>query len=175
MPEEMHISIPKKLADFIDKLTKEGYFKSREDFARCSLEIMAELYGLSTTAKGGKSLLDILRDNEHVPTKTATATTTRSGQAKTLREPSQTSSKKPVVAGGELSPVEYDILDLFSGATFEFEDALHARYTMELMKQAKPPLPKEEFIKALEKLASKKKIERTEHKGKTIWKVIDPY
>jgi len=173
----MHINIPKKLADFIDKLTERGYFNSREDFARCSLEIVAQLYGLSGTAKGGKSLLDVLMDNGHVVKTSGKGTTSeQSGSTGSTKTPrSQTASIQGVRSEGQLTALEYDILDLFSGATFEFEDALHARYTMELMKQAKPPMPKKEFIKALETLAEKKKIERTEHKGKVVWKVIDRY
>lgn len=165
MSEKISIEIPKKLAEYIDKLTEQGYFNSREDFARCSLEIIAQLYGLSKTASKGKSLLDILVDNEKVTTISKPTTTTTK-----LIPPKQTAIKTDT-----LTPVEYEILDLFSGTTFEYEDALHARYTMELMKMAKAPLPKEEFLKLLQELADKKKIERTEYNEKIVWKVIDKY
>ncbi|NHK30144.1 MAG: hypothetical protein FK730_02245 [Asgard group archaeon] len=165
MSEKISIDIPKKLADFIDKLTEQGYFNSRDDFARCSLEIIAQLYGLSKTATKGKSLLDVLIDNGKVsavskPAVVATKTT----------PPIQMLKKTD-----DLTPDEYDILDLFSGAKFEYEDALHARYTMELMKMAKAPLPKEEFLKLLQGLVKKKKIERTEHNEKIVWKLIESY
>lgn len=165
MSEKISIEIPKKLAEFIDKLTDQGYFSSREDFTRCSLEIIAQLYGLSKTATEGKSLLDILIDNSKVASISKTK----------LAETKPDALKDITQKSDTLTPVEYDILDLFSGATFEYEDALHARYTMELMKMAKAPLPKEEFLKILQELADKKKIERTEHNEKIVWKVIDKY
>jgi Arc/MetJ-type ribon-helix-helix transcriptional regulator len=165
LSEKISIDIPKKLADFIDKLTEQGYFNSRDDFARCSLEIIAQLYGLSKTAAKGKSLLDVLIDNGKASTVSKPLAATTKASA-----PKQITKKTDA-----LTPDEYDILDLFSGAKFEFEDALHARYTMELMKMAKAPLPKEEFLKLLQGLADKKKIERTEHNEKIVWKVIDKY
>ena len=64
VPEEIKLQVPVKLAQFIDKLTEEGYFNSREDFARSSIEILAQLYGLSKTSSGGKALLDVLADNQ---------------------------------------------------------------------------------------------------------------
>jgi len=60
----------------------------------------------------------------------------------------------------ELTNVEYDIIDLFAGLTFEFEDTLHAKYTMELMKLAKPPVTKTQFITLLEGLVYKSKLEK---------------
>lgn len=164
MPEEIDIKVPKKLAEFIDNLVKEGYYSSRKDFARSSIEIIAQLYGLPKTKKGGKSLLDVLGDHkmqveEPISTKT----------------PQFIPSKVVAMKTETLTPVEYDVLDLFAGAKFEFEDALHARYTMELMKLAKAPLRKEEFLKLLDGLAAKKKIEKTEHIGKSVWKLIDSY
>ncbi|NHJ47864.1 MAG: hypothetical protein FK733_08760 [Asgard group archaeon] len=168
MPEEITAQIPKKLADFIDKLIEEGYFESRKDFARCSLEIIAQLYGLSKTSKSGKSLLDILVDNgKSIPS-------SESKLKPVEAAPVKTQTTAPVKLGS-LTPIEYDLLDLFAGATFEFEDALHARYTMELMKVGKPPLPKDEFIKLLEGLVNKNKLERTEHNEKIVWKITDKY
>ncbi|NHJ31846.1 MAG: hypothetical protein FK732_03190 [Asgard group archaeon] len=164
MPEEIIIQVPKKLAEFIDKLTKEGYYKSRKDFVRISIEIIAQLYGLPKTKKEGKSLLDVLGDNKMQ-----------------VEEPVKTPSPKPVTLKTttakveKLTPDEYDILDLFAGAKFEYEDALFARYTMELMKLAKAPIKKEEFLKLLDGLTAKKKLEKTEHDGKTVWKLIEGY
>ncbi|MHA1212760.1 MAG: ribbon-helix-helix domain-containing protein [Candidatus Heimdallarchaeota archaeon] len=169
MPEEILIQIPKKLAEFIDELTEQGYFKSREDFSRCSLEIIAQLYGLAKTAKDGKSLLDILTDNKVKTTK---------ADVKTKVEkvtPTKTKQPKTAAASPDLSNEEYDVLDLFTGATFEFEDALYARFTMELMKLAKAPKPKSEFLSLLKGLGNKGKIERTEHNKKVVWKIIDKY
>jgi len=164
LPEEIIIQVPKKLAEFIDKLTKEGYYNSRKDFARSSIEIIAQLYGLPKTKKGGKSLLDVLGDNKMQ-----------------IEEPEITKTPQPIPPkvttkkAETLTPEEYDILDLLAGVKFEFEDALHARYTMELMKLAKAPIRKEEFLKLLDGLAAKKKIEKTEHSGKSVWKLIDSY
>ena len=171
MSEEIAVQIPRKLAEFIDELTKQGYFESRADFARCSLEMIGELYGLSKTAKDGKSLLDILVDKGKVDASKpkTVATTAPQKQIPTIPKQPQPSSSD------SLTNEEYDILDMFTGSTFEFEDALHARFTMELMKQAKAPMPKEEFVKKLEHLAVKKKIARTEHKRKAVWKLIDKY
>jgi len=169
LPEEIKTEIPAKLAEFIDKLTKDGYFNSRDDFARCSMEIIAQLYGMAKTSKKGKSLLDVLQDNGS--SKTATP--------KMLSKPIQ---PKPEAKGApqqpkteELTNVEYDIIDLFAGLTFEFEDTLHAKYTMELMKLAKPPVTKTQFITLLEGLIYKSKLEKGEHNKKTIWKIIDRY
>ncbi|NHJ85086.1 MAG: hypothetical protein FK734_06465 [Asgard group archaeon] len=161
--------VPKKLAEFIDKLTEEGYFTSRDDFARCSMEIIAQLYGLAASSPKGKSLLDILSDNGKITTKSVTTSATNATATNT------DAITQNIANDNELTPIEYDILDLFVGATFEFEDALHAKYTMELMKMAKPPLPKNEFIDLLDKLASKKKIEKGEHAGKIIWKILEKY
>jgi len=172
LPEEIKTEIPVKLAEFIDKLTKDGYFNSRDDFARCSMEIIAQLYGMAKTSKKGKSLLDVLQDNGS--SKAATPT------PKTIAKPVQ---PKPVVKVAtpppakteELTNEEYDIIDLFAGVTFEFEDTLHAKYTMELMKLAKPPVTKTQFITLLEGLVYKSKLEKGEHNKKTIWKIIDRY
>ncbi|NPE07034.1 MAG: hypothetical protein GNW80_02025 [Asgard group archaeon] len=164
MSEEIVIKVPKKLAEFIDSLSKEGYYSSRKDFARSSLEIVAQLYGLPKTKKGGKSLLDVLGDNKMQ-----------------VEEPVKTETPQPIppkVAAKKvetLTPEEYDVLDLFAGAKFDYEDALYARYTMELMKLAKAPIQKEEFLKLLDGLAAKKKIDKTEHSGKTVWKLIEGY
>jgi len=167
LPEEILIQIPKKLAEFIDELTEQGYFNSREDFSRCSLEIIAQLYGLAKTAKGGKSLLDILTDNK--------VTVTKAGVKSKVEKITPAQTKQPKAASFDLSNDEYDILDLFTGVTFEFEDALYARFTMELMKLAKAPKPKSEFLSLLKGLGNKGKIERTEHKKKVVWKIIDKY
>jgi len=164
LSEEVTIKVPKKLAEFIDNLTKEGYYNSRKDFARSSIEIVAQLYGLPKTKKGGKSLLDVLGDNKMQVEEPVITKTPQPFPPKTAAKKTET-----------LTPEEYDILDLFAGAKFEFEDALHARYTMELMKLAKAPIRKEEFLKLLDGLAGKKKIEKTEHSGKSVWKLIDSY
>ena len=174
MPEEITVKVPTKLIEFIDKLTKDGYFNSREDFARCSVEIIAQLYGLSTTSSKGKSLLDILVDNGKIAQET-TAKPTKKSPATNIK-----TSPKPVAAikavqEEALSTEEMDLLDLFIGSKFEFEDALHAKYTMELMKLAKAPLPKSDFIKLLESLANKGKIEKSTHNKKTVWKVLERY
>lgn len=164
MSEEITIKVPKKLAEFIDNLTKEGYYSSRKDFTRSSIEIVAQLYGLPKTKKGGKSLLDVLGDNKMQ-----------------VAEPIKTKTPQPlplkitIKKAETLSPEEYDVLDLFAGAKFDFEDALYARYTMELMKLAKAPIQKEEFLKLLGGLVAKKKIDKTEHSGKTVWKLIESY
>ncbi len=168
MPKEITVKVPNKLAEFIDKLTEQGYFDSRNDFARCSMEIIAQLYGLAKTSKGGKSLLDILSDNGKVSTTSKTA-------EKVATLPKGPSPTAIVVKAEALNAQEYDLIDLFTGGTFEYEDALHAKYTMELMKQAKAPLPKDQFIKLLEGLVAKGKLERGEHSGKVIWKIIDRY
>ena len=164
MSEEIVIKVPKKLAEFIDSLKKEGYYSSRKDFARSSIEIVAQLYGLPKTKKGGKSLLDVLGDNKMQ-----------------VDEPIKTKTPQPipprVIAKKveTLTPEEYDVLDLFAGAKFDYEDALYARYTMELMKLAKAPIQKEEFLRLLKGLTTKKKIDKTEHSGKIVWKLIDSY
>lgn len=168
MPEEITVKVPNKLAEFIDKLTEQGYFKSRNDFARCSMEMIAQLYGLAKTSKGGKSLLDVLTDNSKVSTINDTKKKDASLSEKSY--PITTAVKTKA-----LNAQEYDILDLFAGGTFEFEDALHAKYTMELMKQAKAPIPKDQFIELLKGLAAKGKIEQAEHSNKIIWKIIDKY
>jgi len=168
LPEEITIQIPNKLAEFIDKLTTEGFFENREDFARCSLEIIAQLYGLSATSKGGKSLLDVLSDKKVAITETKPIT---SSPVKN----SQPETKNATNSNMELSQIEYEILDLFSGTTFEYEDALYARFTMDLMKLAKVPIPKNDFLSKLNNLANKGKVERTEHNNKVIWKIIDKY
>ncbi|MHA1125902.1 MAG: hypothetical protein ACTSO7_04780 [Candidatus Heimdallarchaeota archaeon] len=169
MPEEIKTEIPAKLAEFIDKLTEDGYFNSRDDFARCSMEIIAQLYGMAKTSKKGKSLLDVLQDNG-------------STKATTPKKPSEPVLQKQEAKGApqrakteELSNVEYDIIDLFAGLTFEFEDTLHAKYTMELMKIAKPPMTKAQFVTLLEGLVYKNKLEKGTHNKKTIWKIIDRY
>jgi len=164
LSEEISIKVPKKLAEFIDNLTKEGYYSSRKDFARSSIEIMAQLYGLPKTKKGGKSLLDVLDDNK---TQVAEPIKTKTPQPIPL--------KITIKKAETLSPEEYDVLDLFAGAKFDYEDALYARYTMELMKLAKAPIQKEEFLKLLKGLVAKKKIDKTEHSGKTVWKLIESY
>ncbi len=164
MSEEIVIKVPKKLAEFIDSLKKEGYYSSRKDFARSSIEIVAQLYGLPKTKKGGKSLLDVLGDNK------------MQVEEPVVTKPPQPLPPRVVAKKVEaLTPEEYDVLDLFAGAKFDYEDALYARYTMELMKLAKAPIQKEEFLKLLKGLATKKKIDKTEHSGKTVWKLIDDY
>jgi len=163
MPEEITLEIPSKLAEFIDSLIEEGYYKSREDFARSSIEIITQLYGLSKTKKGGKSLLDILSENKQQDEKPG------------ISKPNVTPSEQVTPKSDALVPEEYDILDLFAGAKFEYEDALYARYTMELMKLAKAPIQKDDFLKLLDGLTAKKKIEKTEHDGKTVWKLIEGY
>jgi len=172
LSEKITIEIPVKLAEFIDTLAKEGFFISREDFARCSIEIIAQLYGLSKTSKGGKSLLDVLIDNGKIDALPSSVEKQTSPIQKT------TSSQIPpkLDSGESLSTIEMDILDLFvGGAKFEFEDALHARYTMELMKLAKAPIAREEFIAHLESLAKKGNLEKTDHSGKTVWKILESY
>jgi len=171
LPEEIKTEIPEKLAEFIDKLTGEGYFNSRDDFARCSMEIIAQLYGMAKTSKKGKSLLDVLKDNGFAE---AVATTAPKVQAQPVKpQPVTTTSPQPHTV--ELTSEEYDIIDLFAGLTFEFEDTLHAKYTMELMKMAKPPVTKTRFVTLLEGLIYKSKLEKGEHNKKTIWKIIDRY
>ncbi|MBN1330732.1 MAG: hypothetical protein JXA54_14770 [Candidatus Heimdallarchaeota archaeon] len=167
MPEEITIQIPNKLAEFIDKLTKEGFYTNREDFARCSLEIIAQLYGLSTATKGGKSLLEIFSDNKIVQPEIKPETVPNKNN--------HPENKSTINSTIDLSQTEFEILDLFIGTTFEYEDALYARFTMELMKLAKTPIPKEKFLSMLNNLANKGKIERTEHNNKIIWKIIDKY
>ena len=167
MPEEITVKVPNKLAEFIDKLTEQGYFDSRDDFARCSMEMIAQLYGLAKTSKDGKSLLDVLSDNGKLSTSKI--------EEKAATLPKGPSPTAIAVKAEALNAQEYDIIDLFAGGTYEFEDALHAKYTMELMKQAKAPLPKDQFIELLEGLVSKGKLERGEHSGKVIWKIIDKY
>ena len=159
MPEEITCEIPKKLSDFIDDLIKQGYFNSRSDFARCSMEIIAQLYGLSGTTDSGKALLDFISSNKKGAAPKI--------EAKTIKQSKSTTSSSALTAE------EYDLLDMFAGLTFENEDALHARFTMELMKLAKAPLPKDDFINLLESLAAKEKIVKTTHNGKTVWKVLE--
>lgn len=176
VPEEIKLQIPVKLAEFIDKLTNHGYFNSREDFARCSVEILAQLYGLSKTSKGGKSLLDVLADNLQVTTQPAKDIGLTKQAATIKKAPPVTPKPLPQKKSTDtLAPEDYDVIDLFAGLKFEFEDALHARYTMELMKQAKAPIPKEQFIKILEKLESNGNIEKSEHNTKIVWKLIEGY
>ncbi len=168
MPEEIKTEVPVKLAEFIDKLTEGGFFNSREDFARCSMEIIAQLYGMAKTSKKGKSLLDVIKDNDSVQ-KATTKVQIRPAQPKPIaKAPPQPKTE-------ELTNVEYDVIDLFAGVTFEFEDTLHAKYTMELMKMAKPPVTKAQFVTLLEGLAYKNKLKKGEHNKKTIWKIIDRY
>ena len=176
MSEEIKLQVSVKLAQFIDKLTEEGYFNSREDFARSSVEILAQLYGLSKTSKGGKALLDVLADYQ-----TANATPAKKVQeAKkpiSIQEASKVAAKPlPTKKASEsLTPQDYDVIDLFAGLKFEFEDALHAKYTMELMKQAKAPLPKADFIAILEKLQANGNLEKSDHNGKVVWKLLEGY
>lgn len=177
MPEEIKLQIPVKIAEFIDKLTKDGYFNSREDFVRCSVEIVAQLYGLSKTSKGGKSLLDVLADNEQAKTKPtkkveSTKQTTPIQKTTPVTTPKPLPQKKPTKT---LTQEDYDVIDLFAGLKFEFEDALHARFTMELMKQAKAPIPKEQFLKILMKLQANGNLEKSNHNNKVIWKLIEGY
>ena len=175
MPEEIKLQVPVKLAQFIDKLTSDGYFNSREDFARCSLEILAQLYGHSKTSDG-KALLDVIADYKSGSPQTKQKTTTPSKPALKQEPPKTTPKPAPKQQSSEaLAPEDYDVLDLFSGMTFEFEDALHARYTMELMKQAKAPLPKDEFLKILVRLQNNGNIEKSEHNGKVVWKLLEGY
>jgi Arc/MetJ-type ribon-helix-helix transcriptional regulator len=164
MAEDLTIKIPNKLAEFLDELVEEEYFTSRKDFGRCAIELIAEMYGFSGTSRKGKSFLEILTEN--------------SAQLTVPQTASQQGGQQAAV-GGELnikakalSPIELDVLDLFFGSTFEYEDALHAKYTMELMKVGKGPMPKDQFLSVLEGLASKEKIEKGEHAGKVIWKVL---
>ena len=171
LPEEIKTEIPAKLAEFIDKLTKDGYFNSRDDFARCSMEIIAQLYGMAKTSKKGKSLLDVLQDNGS----SKTATPAPKMLSKPIPPKPKAKAAPPQPQTEELSNEEYDIIDLFAGVTFEFEDTLHAKYTMELMKLAKPPVTKTQFITLLEGLVYKSKLEKGEHNKKTIWKIIDRY
>jgi len=164
LSEEITIKVPKKLAEFIDNLTKEEYYSSRKDFVRSSIEIVAQLYGLPKTKKGGKTLLDVLGDNKMQVEEPVITKTTQTIHPRIAAKKVET-----------LSPEEYDVLDLFAGAKFDYEDALYARYTMELMKLAKAPIQKEEFLKLLKGLVTKKKIDKTEHSGKTVWKLIESY
>ena len=172
MSEKITVEIPIKLAEFIDKLSKDGYFKSREDFARCSVEIIAQLYGLAKTSEGGKSLLDVLSDNGKLGSKPALE---KKSVTISKAPPQEIPAKTSHQSSEELSTIEMDILDLFVGAKFEFEDALHARYTMELMKLAKAPITREDFIKNLDELAKKGKIEKSEHRNKIVWKLLEGY
>ncbi len=168
VPEEIKLQIPVKIAEFIDKLTKDGYFNSREDFVRCSVEIVAQLYGLSKTSKGGKALLDVLADNEQTKPAKKVEATKRTTPITPKPLPKKKSSEL-------LSADDCDVIDLFAGMKFEFEDALHARYTMELMKQAKAPIPKEQFLGILAKLQANGNIEKSEHNKKVVWKLIEGY
>lgn len=176
VPEEIKLQVPLKLAQFIDKLTEEGYFNSREDFARSSIEILAELYGLSKTSKGGKALLDVLADNQ--PTKASSMKQVEEVKKPISQQEAPKEAAKPLPTkkvGEPLTPEDYDVIDLFAGLKFEFEDALHAKYTMELMKRAKAPLPKAEFIIILEKLQANGNLEKSEHNGKVVWKLLEGY
>ncbi len=164
MPKEIKLEIPNKLAEFIDSLIEEGFYISQEEFARSSIELIAQLYGLPKTKKDGKTLLEILDDKKQQVVK--------SEEVSILQT---TPPKQVSIETDTLAPEEYDILDLFAGVKFEYEDALYAKYTMELMKLAKAPIQKEEFINLLEGLASKKKIEKTGHNGKTVWKLLEGY
>jgi len=176
VPEEIKLQVPVKIAEFIDKLTKDGYFNSREDFARCSVEIVAQLYGLSKTSKGGKSLLEVLADNQQTGSKTTNKVAPTKQTAPIQKNAPVTPKPLPLKKSTDaLGSEEYDVLDLFAGMKFEFEDALHARFTMELMKQAKAPLPKEDFLKILAKLESNGNIEKSEHNKKVVWKLLEGY
>ena len=176
VPEEIKLQVPEKIAEFIDKLTKDGYFNSREDFARCSVEIVAQLYGLSKTSKGGKSLLDVLADNQQTGSKATNKVAPTKQTAPIQKTAPVTPKPLPQKKSTDtMGSEEYDVLDLFAGMKFEFEDALHARFTMELMKQAKAPLPKEDFLKILAKLESNGNIEKSEHNKKVVWKLLEGY
>ncbi len=176
MPEEIKFQVPVKVADFIDKLTKDGYFNSREDFVRCSVDILTQLYGLSKTSKGGKSLLDVLSDNKQTEAKTTKKVEPTKQTTTTKKVTSFTPKPLPKKKSTEaLTQEDYDVLDLFAGMKFEFEDALHARFTMELMKQAKAPIPKEQFLKILAKLQAKGNLEKSNHNNKIVWKLIEGY
>ena len=113
--------------------------------------------GLSREASGGKSLLDILAEDG----KTLTQQAATKGSQQFLKK-FLVSEKEP------LTSEEYDVLDLFSGSKFEFEEALHAKYTMDALRFGKKPLPLEKFQKILKSIESKGNIAQTEQSGKKV-------
>lgn len=154
--ETINTKIPKKLSEFIDSLIEEGYFTSKEDFVKTAVGMAAELYGFSGTTKDGKTLLEAIR---------------QAGGGGTTTLPQQ-----PVIPSIKREPLtdeEQDVLDILTGSKFEFEEALHAKYTMDALRFGKSPLPLSEFQKVLEKLAEKGRIKKSEHDNKVVWKRVD--
>ncbi|MBD3189797.1 MAG: hypothetical protein GF308_04095 [Candidatus Heimdallarchaeota archaeon] len=153
--ETIDAKIPKKLAEFIDSLIKEGYFTSKEDFVKTAVGMAAELYGFSGTRKEGKTLLEAIRQ--------------AGGEPGTIKP-------VPVIPAIKTEPLtdeEQDVLDILTGSKFEFEEALHAKYTMDALRFGKSPLPLSEFQKLLEKLAEKGRIKKSKHENKVVWKRVD--
>ncbi|MEA2070835.1 MAG: ribbon-helix-helix domain-containing protein [Asgard group archaeon] len=169
MPEDITISVPKKLAKFIDSLVEEEYYSSREDYGRCAIELIGELYGYSKSRKGGKELVEIIKEVGLAPKQKIVKHPT---QPQSIKKPVETKPKEKIP---QLTPEEYDLIDLFAGSSFEFEEALHAKFTMEQMKQGKSPAPRADFIAKLEKLQEKGKIEKSYHNGKVVWKLLEKY
>jgi Arc/MetJ-type ribon-helix-helix transcriptional regulator len=171
--KKIQTEIPNKLEEFISELIDEGYFNSKKDYARCSIELMAQLYGYTKKRESGKDFLIVLTDNlEKIQEKlqpkqivqTVKPTETKKGKV----------SKEKEEEPEEIEPLtqeELKVLDLFMNINYEYEEALHARYTMEAMKLGQPPLPLEQFQKVLKNLEKKKKLSQSIQKGRTLWKL----
>lgn len=134
------LSAPQK--EYIESLVSKTHFKSVDEFLNHAVRLLTEIYGIGETEGGIK-----------LPGLAVEATPVAEEQ-----------STKPDI-------LHYDeIIASFSAAKYEFEPALYGMHQMESMKQGKRPIPKDEFIKALEEMKEAGIIEKLEREGKIIWK-----
>jgi Arc/MetJ-type ribon-helix-helix transcriptional regulator len=141
----INLSTPQK--EHIESLVAKNYFKSIDEFIDHAVRLLTEIYGIGE-AEGGIKLPGLAIGKE--------VSTVADEESKKLDIP------------------HYDeIIASFSSAKFEFEPALYGMHQMESMKMGKRPIPKEEFIEALDKMSEVGVVERLERDGKIIWKKLE--
>ncbi|MCG3218834.1 MAG: hypothetical protein KAR35_07495 [Candidatus Heimdallarchaeota archaeon] len=145
----INLSTPQK--EHIESLVEKNYFKSIDEFIDHAVRLLTEIYGIGE-AEGGIKLPGIAIGKEISAASTAVV---------------EEKPKTPEITHHD------EIIASFSSAKYEFEPALYGMHQMESMKMGKRPIPKDEFIEALEQMREAGIIERLEREGKIIWKRTD--
>ena len=143
-PSSYSISLSTPQKEHIESLIAKNYFKSTDEFIEHAVRLLTEIYGIGE-AEGGIKLPGLAIGKEVSTT-------------------SEVQSTKPDI------PHYDEIIASFSSAKYEFEPALYGMHQMESMKMGKRPVPKDEFIEALDKMSEAGIVERLEREGKIIWK-----
>ena len=141
----INLSTPQK--EYIESLVEKNYFKSIDEFIDHAVKLLTEIYGIGEK-EGGIKLPGLAVEK-------------------------QVSSV--VVEEEKKSDIPHhdEIIASFGSAKYEFEPALYGMHQMESMKLGKRPIPKDEFIEALDKMNEAGFVEKLEREGKIIWKKIE--